>query len=421
MGKRFTAFVCAVVLGTVSMPAAAMAAELENVTAYAETEGEQNGEETATGTAISIGEDYLGGSGIYSGIDIDGSFGDWSGIGKTSVSHQNFDSVAVIWDGDYIYLFVKEKAGDGNHYSLTWNTYFQFNSDHGVTASFRAYRDGNEENPAKLTIQGISGASGMGRVIDNATYWELKFPASMLGTQINTVSLNWQYGDPIISGIENLSPSEEEEVPPDVPAVGGIAVDGSYSEWDSIPHGEITWTGSGGTCNNNGALFLEGDTLYAHLQAHDLFGKQIPVKYMELTVNNKLIPITVNTVTANNEIGWGNVEHLEAGTTMLGVFFNNYPKKFFGNAAVTVYEKNHSTGDEMEFAISLSALSEISGIPAESMKEFKLYNPGLGKDIIVAQGASTAPVIGIAICLSATAGCYIYKKRKKKGKICTVS
>lgn len=426
MKRKITALICTVVLGFASMPVSALAAEQNfqdqtDIPNSEEAAELQSQDETAvTGAAVSSGNDYLSGSGIYSGIEMDGSFGDWSGIGKTAVSHQNFDSVAVVWDGDYIYLFVKEKAGDGNHYSLTWNTYFQFNSDHGVTASFRAYRDGSEENPAKLRIQGVNGASGIGRIIDNASYWELKFPASMLGTKINTVSLNWQYGDPIISGIENLSPKEEEETPV-VPGGGSVSVDGSYSEWDSIPHGEITWTGSGGTCNNNGALFLEGETLYAHLQAHDLFRQQMPVKYMELTVNQKKIPITVSTVTANNEIGWGNVTNLPVGTTMLGVFFNDYPKRFFGNAAVTVYQADHSKGGEIEFAVSLEALSEISGIPVESMKEFKLYNPGLGKDIIVAQGTSTGPVVGIVICFSATAGCYFYKKRKQKGSICTVS
>lgn len=50
---------------------------------------------------------------VYSGITIDGNFSDWNAVSKNDVS-QNSESgnglskVAAVFDGDYIYIYMKE-------------------------------------------------------------------------------------------------------------------------------------------------------------------------------------------------------------------------------------------------------------------------------------------------------------------------
>ena len=78
---------------------------------------------------------------VYSGITIDGNFSDWNAVSKNDVS-QNSESgnglskVAAVFDGDYIYIYMKEKsenASDGVIAPL-FSCYRQYEQPHPVTA-----------------------------------------------------------------------------------------------------------------------------------------------------------------------------------------------------------------------------------------------------------------------------------------------
>ena len=45
----------------------------------------------------------------YHGITIDGSVGDWDAVSRTSVDDKWLKEIACVWDGDYFYIYLKEK------------------------------------------------------------------------------------------------------------------------------------------------------------------------------------------------------------------------------------------------------------------------------------------------------------------------
>ena len=149
---------------------------------------------------------------------------------------------------------------------------------------------------------------------------------------------------------------------------------------------------------------------------NNAFNRQMIVGYMELTINNSTkVGLTIQKGTSDGNIDWNtDMSNLPEGiTTGLGVFYNEYPKYYMGESVFTVYDKNHSIGDEVEFAIDLNVISHITGIPVESMREIKLYNPNIGRDEIILAGSSSGAVVGVIAMTAIAAGGMLYLKRKK--------
>lgn len=197
---------------------------------------------------------------------------------------------------------------------------------------------------------------------------------------------------------------------------GTIQVDGTYSDWNHIPHTDISWYSPNPDQVHQGALYLDGDILYGHYKMNGAFNRQMIVGYMELTINNSTkVGLTIQKCTSDGNIDWNtDMSNLPEGiTTGLGVFYNEYPKYYMGESVFTVYDKNHSIGDEVEFAIDLNVISQITGIPVESMREIKLYNPNIGRDEITLAGSSSGAVAGVIIMTAIAAGGMLYLKRKK--------
>lgn len=197
---------------------------------------------------------------------------------------------------------------------------------------------------------------------------------------------------------------------------GTIQVDGTYSDWNHIPHTDISWYSPNPDQVHQGALYLDGDILYGHYKMNNAFNRQMIVGYMELTINNSTkVGLTIQKGTSDGNIDWDtDMSNLPEGiTTGLGVFYNDYPKYYMGESVFTVYDKNHSIGDEVEFAIDLNVISHITGIPVESMREIKLYNPNIGRDEIVMAGSSSGAVVGVIVMTAIAAGGVVYLKRRK--------
>lgn len=197
---------------------------------------------------------------------------------------------------------------------------------------------------------------------------------------------------------------------------GTIQVDGTYADWNHIPHTDISWYSPNPDQVHQGALYLDGDILYGHYKMNNAFNRQMIVGYMELTINNSTkVGLTIQKGASDGNIDWDtDMSNLPEGiTTGLGVFYNDYPKYYMGESVFTVYDKNHSIGDEVEFAIDLNVISHITGIPVESMREIKLYNPNIGRDEIVMAGSSSGAVVGVIVMTAIAAGGVVYLKRRK--------
>lgn len=195
---------------------------------------------------------------------------------------------------------------------------------------------------------------------------------------------------------------------------GTIQLDGTFLDWKDIPHTDISYYSPDPDKIHQGALYLDGDILYGHFRMNDAYRAQMVVGYMELTINNSTnVGLTIQKGAADNEIDWSaDMYNLPQGiNTGLGVFANGYPKYFMGEAVFTVYESDHSVGDEVEFAIDLNVISKITGIPVESMREIKLHNPNMGNEAIVLAGSSSGAVLGVISMTAIAAGGVLYLKR----------
>lgn len=195
---------------------------------------------------------------------------------------------------------------------------------------------------------------------------------------------------------------------------GTIQLDGTFFDWKDIPHTDISYYSPDPDKIHQGALYLDGDILYGHFRMNDVYRAQMVVTYMELTINDSTnIGLTIQKGAADNDIDWSaEMYNLPQGiNTGLGVFANGYPKYFMGEAVFTVYESDHSIGDEVEFAIDLNVISKITGIPVESMREIKLHNPNMGNEAIVLAGSSSGAVLGVISMTAIAAGGVLYLKR----------
>ncbi len=356
------------------------------------------------------------GSSVLEEVDRANHYYDWDNVPKITLSHQNLSEVAAVWEGDLIYLYVKEKNVIGNAHSFTWNTYFEWTSDYGMPISFRAYvSDWN--NPIYLDIQGYEGAEGIGTLIGDTYCWEMKFPTSVLGEHIKDVSLRW-YGsaDSILdltSPIAELYPHIEDE-----PGQGSITIDGYFEEWDYIPHGRLTYKAGNGTCEHSGALYIENGILYGHLKMDNQYGEQMPLNAMYIYVNGQQVQFSAHYKNADQSINWEmdqQIYDMPEGTSQgVSIFYAGYPPCCLGDAVIRVNDAfSHSEGDEYEFAISLELLSKVTGIPVESMSQFELIAPNIGTGSICVYGTSTAPLLGFLLCVISVGGCMIYRKRRK--------
>lgn len=211
---------------------------------------------------------------------------------------------------------------------------------------------------------------------------------------------------------EMIDDSEDENL-----TYGGtIQVDGTFFDWKDIPHTDISYYSPDPDKIHQGALYLDGDILYGHFRMNDAYRAQMVVAYMELTINNSTsVGLTIQKGAADNDIDWStDMYNLPQGiNTGLGVFANGYPKYFMGEAVFTVYETDHSVGDEVEFAIDLNVVSKITGIPVESMREIKLHNPNIGNEAIILAGSSSGAVLGVIAMTAIAAGGVLYLKRSR--------
>ena len=65
-----------------------------------------------------------------SGILLDGEFNDWASIDKINYGQNGMSQIAAYWYGDYFYLYVEEEDRQGNAMCFTWNTFFEWTSNH---------------------------------------------------------------------------------------------------------------------------------------------------------------------------------------------------------------------------------------------------------------------------------------------------
>lgn len=417
--------------------AAGTAAEAD--TTAADTEEADTATEEDAAAYADVSDDAL-----YSGIQIDGDFSDWAAIDKVYDFNANLTEAAMIWDHDYVYLYLKEgvKHPDG------WEMY------EGNIHAATPYSNGNfciETNTgykSSVIVQGSNSGSVTAKV--NDTYvdiaykkhiYEIAIPVELLkGYNDKTSSLNlgtmggWNdTPNYIMMGVSHWNP--------DAGTTGGgenqdkddnnsdlydkttyIKYDYDFSDWDDYPHQTIDYsTGGSHGADAEGALYSDGEYLYGHIKYYggyypDIFG------FFELAINEKYhrtLYLNARAVDNDGNILWNyNTSDLKPGSYEFHIYG---AETIDGGAWDTDYgvlyiELQKHGRLNAEFRLDQSKIAHYYKCDQTDIKSLDMRFIRIGDKWISCAGTSTGPILGMAISGFAVLGSmWFYNRKKKKG------
>lgn len=201
----------------------------------------------------------------------------------------------------------------------------------------------------------------------------------------------------------------------------GIVIDGNFGDWEQVPHTLIGYNSWNGTLNHKVGLFMDDEYLYVHIKMNDVYGAQLPMNYMVVTVNGtQQFAISIHVPDRQNQVDWSKdyiIYNMPLGTTTgLGVFSDG-SYHYLGDGVYTSYNESHSIGDELEYRVRLDVIAKITGIDKESIGMIQMEFPNIGAGKVSISGASTGAVLGLLISTGiAGSGIYLAKSRFKKVK-----
>ena len=381
---------------------------------------------------------------LYSGIQIDGDFSDWAAIDKVYDFNTNLTEAAMIWDHDYVYLYLKE----GVMSPEGWEMY------EGNIHAATPYSNGNfciETNTgykSSVIVQGSNSGSVTAKV--NDTYvdiaykkhiYEIAIPVELLkGYNDKTSSLNlgtmggWNdTPNYIMMGVSHWNP--------DAGTTGGgenqdkddnnsdlydkttyIKYDYDFSDWDDYPHQTIDYsTGGSHGADAEGALYSDGEYLYGHIKYYggyypDIFG------FFELAINEKYhrtLMLNARAVDNDGNILWNyNTSDLKPGSYEFHIYG---AETIDGGAWDTDYgvlyiELQKHGRLNAEFRLDQSKIAHYYKCDQTDIKSLDMRFIRIGDKWISCAGTSTGPILGMAISGFAVLGSmWFYNRKKKKG------
>lgn len=403
---------------------------------------------TFAGTTISKAEipDFVSAEEVeyaYEGITIDGKYRDWRAVGKTEVQCPNaahygecLESVACVFDGDYIYLYLKDgenSSADGA--GMASNGKYSITTDTGRQLVFQLLR--NQKGTAR--IGGIEEAE----VICFGGEWEIAIPVSLLPEWKEGISFGLYQEEPFVTGVVDLQGNEGT-----AGEFHGIVYDGLFGDWSAYPHTLIQYATAGtqeNTPDGEGALYLDGGTLYGHVestmkmhldQGGGEFTGAISICFngnrdYEANIKQNVYP-RLAAVSEDGTINWNPaLKNLEDGTYEFYItdarapfateYMNNISdleehEQFFGKMKIVVGD----TVDEMEFYLDLEQVATFltyygkQKIQASDLKTVEAQFGHIGQEWLSTAGASSGPYWGIAIAVVLSFGAaFLMRKRHK--------
>ena len=363
-------------------------------------------------------------------------------------------------DSSYVYL----------SYTGAWNYNIQETITVGVNGSPVSGRygsivlnTGNQVEQQELVvcdswygeIPGASGTAvntGSNRVPYQTVSWKIQVPLSTYGGAIDSLDLNWRgqslsltadtaedtteattedasattetsdssepsTASPSTEDTSTYSPSDSST---EVGVTSKIVIDGYYDDWTAYPSTDITYFSNNSKSVHKGQIYTDGEMVYVHFAMNDLYGSQIQVHQMSITINGETHSISVLPVTPDHQIDWAYNSTINNGLpngtyTNLGVIVD-YTKYCDSQAALTIYDSTHqptTKGDEIEFAFRLADFARITGMNTDHIESITISNPNIGGQDVTWAGTSTGPILGvIAAIVICGAGFYTWKKKK---------
>lgn len=373
--------------------------------------------------------------GVYQGITIDGQFGDWDSVTKTAVTQGILDYTAMIWDGDFIYLYFG--FGGDNPGAITWsgpysNGKFRIGNDLGEDIYFQLQM--NDSGPVVYGVDGASIALNSAAWAGGPFQWELSIPASNLPEGSSSLSMGYVGEEPIITNVGNLQGTPEK------PQQSELVYDGKFDDWKYFPKTIIQYTGPGtGEYNPDasGALAIAGNTFMGYVQttmpAHlsecggeftedtifrinDVydFGPQFVAVDGDGTIHydaqTRNLPQGTYEFYLIDRGGWKTATNISQWSDPNDLCYGT--NAVYGKAMISI----GASMDQMEYILYPEAFAAKFGLDKNEISTFAVKHERLGSQWVYAAGASSGPLAGVLLCVT-TSGLVLYRrKQKEKGK-----
>ncbi len=388
----------------------------------------------------------------YNGIVIDGSFDDWAAVPKTDVDegkgYSNVDHVAMVWDGDYVYLYF-DAVGTDQGWAVTGNWDSVCGAGPHNDGQYAITTDlGNQllvqlkNDNGKPAVAGIDGATV---AVNNTAWdqaphcWEVRIPVSALPAYKDTISFGMYQVEPLIKDVADLQGSSGG-------TFNGVVIDGEYEDWTYYPHTTIQYATSGthehvvdsrgALWNNDGKLYAHAETtMPAHLgEAGGEFTQAVTIKINDST-DLEFAPQFIAVDAAGN-INWnpplsgladGEYEYymvsLDAPGTSKNINNLTPGDEIYGKMKVTVGEDKDSCEWEMDIEKLAKHLrpnvegTNITVIDPSDIKTISVQWGRLGQEWVTTAGTSTGPLLGIMLCLGVCAVPVALISRKRRRQL----
>ena len=377
----------------------------------------------------------------YEGITIDGDFSDWDPVAKTSVNEgkgwSTVDEVAMVWDGDYVYLYFMSNGngdGTGDWGSVTGagpynNGQYVITTDLGYQLLIQLTRNNNGS---------VSGVDGAAVAVNNTDWmgaphmWEVAIPSSALPSYKSTISFGIYQSQTLISDVANLQGTDDGTDK----EFHGIVYDGSYGDWEYYPHTLIQYA-TAGTNENvvdaQGALYSANGLLYAHVvtsmpahlqEAGGEFTSAVTIRlngdsgkdfYSQFVAVDAQGNINYSPQLSGLSYGTYEFYMIDATGWKSATNISEITEK--GNAVYgRMYVTIGASEDNMEFEFDLKLLAEKFGISADEIRTVSAQWGRIGQQWVTTAGTSTGTWLGLLICFAGVGGAYyVQRKRKKQG------
>ena len=377
----------------------------------------------------------------YEGITIDGDFSDWDAVAKTPVNRGGtLSEVAMVWDGDYVYLYFKENAQNWN--AITWdgaysNGQFAITTDIGRSVLVRL----SHRNNSEPCVNGVDGAKV---AVDSTAWgqdsyqWEVSIPSGELPKYKQTISFGLYQGETFIQDVANLQGDPDA----DNKNFSGIIYDGLYGDWDYYPHQLIQYATAGTqekVVDAEAAMYSSNGKLYAHvvtnMPAHlqEAGGEFTAAVTIRINSDKNFYPQFVAVDAAGNinynakilglapgtyefymidSQGWktaSNISKFDESDDS-NEYGNPYHNAVFGRMYVTVSPSE----DHMEYEVDLTTLAAKFGMEPDNIETLHGQWGRIGQQWVTTAGTPTGAGMGLFLCLSTTGIAYLAQRKRKK-------
>ena len=345
--------------------------------------------------------------------------------------------MAMVWDGDWVYLYFESNADDPGAMSGAgpWN-----NGQYAITTDL-----GNQTLIQLSRGPAVSGVNGATVAANNYEWaktphkWEVAIPASTLGSYKESISFGMYQVDPTITGVTNLKGSTSGDF-------SGITYDGVYTDWEYYPHTTIEYATAGTSdhvVDSKGALYADSaqqklfghasTTMPAHLDERG--GEFTSAVSIRINGDNDLmVTPRFAAVDANGNINWnpqlsgladGTYEFYLFSTTCWGNSQNinnlNGSDVCYGKATITIQDGRQ----DMEWYMDIPTLAanlhanwgqnvDATSIDPNDIKLFESQYGRLGQQWVSTAGTSTAPFVGIGLGIAVVIGVLAYRRYKRR-------